>query len=80
MKYPKMVEALDRILYLTGKQRISYRWMDTGNAANSDTLLNPGNFLVIIQQVTHCYLLHYEHIHLPLRKDVSYINLVSQNE
>ena len=25
MKYPKMVEALDRILYLIGKQGISYR-------------------------------------------------------
>ena len=37
MKCPKIVEALDRILYLIGKQRISYQWTQE-TAANSDTL------------------------------------------
>ena len=56
MKYPKIVEALDRILYLIGKLGISYQGTHEA-AANSDTLWNPGNFFAIIWQVTHWYLL-----------------------
>ena len=37
MKYPKIVKALDRILYLTEKQGVSYRWKQK-IVANSDTL------------------------------------------
>ena len=37
MKYQKIVQALDRILYLIGKQRISYQGTQK-TAANSDAL------------------------------------------
>ena len=37
MKYPKRVKALDRILYLVGKQGILYRWTYE-TTAKSDTL------------------------------------------
>ena len=37
MKHQKIVQALDRILYLTGKQGISYQEQQK-TAANSDTL------------------------------------------
>ena len=49
-------------------------------AANSDNLRNPGNFLAIAPQVTHCYLLLYEHIHSQLPKDVSDMSPTSQNQ
>ena len=42
-----MVETLDRIFCLIGKQRISYQ-----AAAHRDTLWNPGNFLTIVWQFT----------------------------
>ena len=37
MKYPKIVEVLDRIFYLIGKQRISYRGTQE-IAENSDAM------------------------------------------
>ena len=37
MKYQKIVQALDRILYLIGKQEISYQGTQK-TAPNSDTL------------------------------------------
>ena len=45
MKYPKIVEALDWILYLVGKQGISY-WGTHGTEI----------FLAIVRQITHCYI------------------------
>ena len=76
MKYPKKVEALDRILYFQG---ISY-WRTQETSANSDTLWNPGNFLAIIWQVSHSYLLLYGHIHSILRKNLFHMSLASQNK
>ena len=73
MKYRKTVKTLDRMLYLIGKQRISYKGTQE-TAANSDTSL------AIVWQVTHCYLLLYEHTDSPLRKDDSYISPTNQNE
>ena len=77
--YPRMIKALDRILYLIGNQGIFSRGTQK-TAVNSDILWNPGSFLAIVWQVTHCYLLLYEHIYLPLLKDVSYMSPASQNE
>ena len=67
MKYPKVVETLDRIIYFIWKQEISYRWTQriTGN---SDFLWNPTNFLAIVWQVKHGYLLLYESIILLYKK------------
>ena len=79
MKYRKIVEALDRMLDLIGKQGIYYQGTQQA-AANSDTLWNPGNFLAIARQVTYWYLLLYVYIDLPLRKDVSYTSPKNQNE
>ena len=53
MKYRKIVETLNKIFYLIGKQRIFYRGTQE-RAANSDTLF---------WLVTHCYFLVYGHIH-----------------
>ena len=79
MKYPKVVETLDRIIYFIWKQEISYRWTQkiTGN---SDFLWNPTNFLAIVWQVKHGYLLLYESINSPLQKDVFYKSSTIQNE
>ena len=79
MKYRKIVEALDRMLDLIGKQGIYYQGTQQA-AANSDTSWNPGNFLAIVRQVTYWYLLLYVYIDLPLRKDVSYTTPKNQNE
>ena len=45
MKYPKIVETLNRMLYLTGKQGISYQGIQEAAAANSDTIWNVRNIL-----------------------------------
>ena len=37
MKYSKIVEALDRILYLIGKQGISYRRTNTNTQIQKNT-------------------------------------------
>ena len=79
ISYPRIINALDRILYLIGNQGIFYRGTQK-TAVNSDILWNPENFSAIAWQVTHCYLLLYEHIYLPLRKDISYMSPASQNE
>ena len=39
MKYQKIVETSDRILYLTGEQAISYRWAQEATA-KSDIYLS----------------------------------------
>ena len=79
MKYQKIVQALARILYLIGKQEISYQESQKA-AASSDTLWNPGSFLAIVRQVKHLCLLVDDHIHSALRKDFFYISPISQNE
>ena len=35
---------------------------------------------MIARQVTHCYLLLYQHIHSPLQKDISYMSPASRNK
>ena len=67
------------MLYLIGKQGISYQGTQE-TASNGDTLWNSGIFLVIARQVTHCYLLLYQHINWPLQKDISYMSPASQNK
>ena len=79
MNYKKIVQALGKILYLIGKQRISYQGTQK-TSANSDALRNSGNFLAIVRQVKHRYLLLYEHIHSTLRKDFFYMSPTNQNE
>ena len=55
MKYQKIIQALDRFLYVIGKQGISYQETQKP-AVNSAILWNPGNFLAIVWQVKHLYL------------------------
>ena len=59
MKYPKLLEALDRISYLIGMQISS----DRGTQETAEIQVN---VLAIVWQVTRCYLLPYEHVHSPL--------------
>ena len=75
MKYPNVVEALDRILYLI---EVSYRETQE-TTVNSDILQNPGNILATVIQITCCYLLLHKHIHSPLRRNVSFMSPTSQN-
>ena len=79
MKHQNIVQALDRILYLTGKQGISYQGAQK-TAANSDNLWNTGKFLAIVRQDKHCYLLLYKCIRSTLLKDFFEISTPSQNE
>ena len=80
MKYQKIVQASDRILYLIGKQGISYQETQK-TAANIDTLWNPENFLAIVWQLKHRYLLLYEHINSGLGKDLFCMSpILGQNE
>ena len=74
-----MVQALNRILYLIGKQGISYHGAQK-TAANSGTLYNPGNFLCIARQVKHRYFLLYKCIRSTLQKGFFCTSPPNQNE
>ena len=50
--YPKIVEALARIIHLIGKQGIAYRGTEE-KAEYGVTAGNPGNFLAIIQEIAN---------------------------
>ena len=67
--YPKIVEALARIIHLIGKQGIAYRGTEE-KADDSDTAGNPGNFLAIVREIANYYPLLHEHVFTPLSKDV----------
>ena len=71
--YPKIVEALARIMHLIGKQGIAYRGTEE-KPDDSDTAGNPGNILAIVRKIANYYPLLHEHVFTPLRKDVSYMN------
>ena len=77
--YPKIVEALARIIHLIGKQGIAYRGIEK-KANDSNTARNPGNFLAVVREIANYYPLLHEHIFIPLRKDVLYKSPTSQNE
>ena len=79
MKYQKIIQALDRILYLIGKHWTSYQGKQK-TVSTSDTLWNPENFLSIVGKVKHRYLLLDEHIHSALWKDFLYMSSTSQNK
>ena len=79
MKYPKIVEVLDRVLYLIGKQGMFYQGTQE-TAANSNTLWNIGNFLAVVRPVTQHYLLLFENIDSTLRKDFFYMSPTSQSK
>ena len=64
---------------MIGKQRISYQGTQK-TAASSDALWSPRNFLAIVRQVKHRYLLLYEQIRSTLRKDFFYVRPTNQNE
>ena len=67
MKHQNIVQALDRILYLIGKQGISCQGAQN-TAADNQTLWNAGKILAIVRQVKHCYLLVYERINSRKKK------------
>ena len=52
--YPKIVEALARIIHLIGKQGTAYRGTEE-KADDSDTAGNAGNFLAIVQEIANYY-------------------------
>ena len=59
MKYQKIVQALDRILYLIWKQGISYQGVQK-IAANSDTLWNPWNLNIATFYFMSTFVQHYK--------------------
>ena len=77
--YPKIVDALARIIHFIQKQGIAYRGTEE-KADDNDTAGNPGNFLANIREIANYYPLLHEHIFTPLRKDVSYMSLTTLGE
>ena len=53
---------------------------NTGKSCKHNILQISRNFSAIAWQVTHCYLLLYKYFHSLLRKDVSYMDPIIQNE
>ena len=75
--YPKVVEALSRVVHLLGRQGLAFRG-HRESLENRDK--NSGNFLTLVQEVAHYYPLLKSHLEEPLRKDVKYLGPKSQNE
>ena len=74
--YPKVVEALARVVHLLGKQGLALR----GHRESSDASHNQGNFLTLVNEIPHYYPLLKNHLEDSLRKDVKYLGPKSQNE
>ena len=70
--YKKIVEALDRVIYLLGKQGLALRGHREGPKAAAGK--NQGNFLVLVHEIAHYYPLLKKHLEDPLRKDVTYLS------
>jgi len=78
-EYPRIVEALGRVIHLLGKQGLALRGHREGVAAASDDK-NQGNFLALVYEIAHYYPLLKKHLEDPKRKDVKYLGPKSQNE
>ena len=63
--YPKVVEALARVVHLLGKQGLTLR----GHRESSDVSDNQGNFLTLVHKIAHYYPLLKNHLEDSLRKD-----------
>ena len=48
--FPKIVEALAKIIHLIGKQGTAYRGTEE-QADGNNASVNPGNFLAIVQEI-----------------------------
>ena len=67
--YPKVVEALARVVHLFGKQGLALR----GHRESSDASHNQGNFLTLVHEIDHYYPLLKNHLEDSPRKDVKYL-------
>ena len=75
--YPKVVEALARVVHLLGKQGLALR----GHRESSeDASHNQGNFLTLVHRIVHYYPFLKNYLDDSLRKDVKYLGPKSQNE
>ena len=74
--YPKVVEALARVVHLLGKQELALR----GHQESSDASHNQGNFFTLVHEIAHYYPLLKNHFEDSLRKDVKNLGPKSQNE
>ena len=74
--YPKVVEALARVVYLLGEQRLALCDL----LESSDASHNQGNFLTSVYEIAHYYPLLKNHLEDSLHKDVKYLGPKSQNE
>ena len=74
--YPKVVEALARVVNLLGKQGLALR----GHRESSDASHNQGNFLTLVYEIAHYYPLLKNQLEDSLRKDVKYLGPKSENE
>ena len=75
--YPRVVEALARVVHLLGKQGLVL----CGNRKSSeDASHNQGNFVTSVHEIAHYYLLSKNHLTDSLRKEVKYLGPKSQNE
>ena len=74
--YPKVVEALARVVHLLGKQGHALR----GQRESSDASHNQDNFPTLVHEIAHYYPLLKNHLENSLRKDVKYLGPKSQND
>ena len=74
--YPKVVEALARVVHLLAKQGLLLR----GHGESSDASHNQGNSLTLVHEIDHYYPLLKNHLEGSLLKDVKYVGPKSQNE
>ena len=74
--YPKVVEALPRVVNLLGKPRLPLR----DHRESSDVSHNLGKFLALVHEIAHYYPLLKNHLENSLCKDVKYLLPKSQNE
>ena len=68
--YPKVVEALARVVHLPGKQGLA---LSGHREYSEDASHHQGNFLTLVQEIAHYYPLLKNHLDDSLRKDMKYL-------
>ena len=79
-KYPIILQALARVIHLLGKQALALRghWEDISNISSNSE--NPGNILILLQQIALYNPILAEHLNTTLRKNATYLSLFWKNE
>ena len=73
------MQAIERLIHLLGEQDQACS-EDIERTCHSSNSENPGNFLLLLQQIALYNPILAEHLNIPLSKTATYLSPLSQNK